>query len=208
MTLFGWTIVLTSPLVGWLIDRYGPRRVLLPSIVLLGLVVCSMSMMNASIVGFYVGICLMGILGAGTGIGSYSKVLLGWFDRKRGLALGVGLSGVGVGAFMAPLFIEAMANAYGWRGAYIALGCSIVVISGVVCFFLLRDSAADMGLHRDGLGEMSGEDDARSYQATGYSLREASSKYVFWLLMAAFFVIGVTMSGVLVHMKQLLIVSG
>jgi len=208
MTLFGWCVVITSPIVGWLIDKYGVRRVLLPSIILLGLVTCSMSMLNSSILGFYVGICLMGILGAGTGIGSFSKVLLGWFDKKRGLALGVGLSGVGVGAFFAPLFIEAMADAYGWRGAYIALGGSIMVISGVVCFFLLKNSSSEMGLSRDGVVEASHEQRDRTYDKTGFSVKEASSKAVFWLLLGSFFLIGITMSGVLVHLKQLLIVSG
>ena len=82
MALFGWCIVITSPVVGWLIDKHGPRRVLLPSIFLLGLVVCSMSMLNSSIISFYVGMSLMGIFGAGTGVAPYSKILLGWFDKK------------------------------------------------------------------------------------------------------------------------------
>ena len=206
MFLFGWGIVITSPIVGWLIDRYGVRRVLLPSILLLGLSVCSMSMLNSSIVWFYVGICLMGILGAGTGVGSYSKVLLGWFDKKRGLALGVGLSGVGLGAFLAPLFIEAMTEAYGWRGAYIALGCSIIVISGGVSYALVKNSSSDMGLRKDGAGKLSADDHLG--KVTGFSLKEATSKHMFWLMMGSFFVLGITMSGVTIHMKQLLIVSG
>ena len=206
MFLFGWGIVISSPIVGWLIDKYGVRRILLPSIVLLGLSACAMSMLNSSIVWFYVGICLMGILGAGTGVGSYSKVLLGWFDKKRGLALGVGLSGVGLGAFLAPLFIEAMAEAYGWRGAYIAMGCSIIVISGGVSYALMKNSSADMGLRKDGAGKVSLHD--RVATVTGFSLKEATYKHTFWLMMGSFFVLGIVMSGVTIHMKQLLIVSG
>ncbi len=208
MTLFAWCVVITSPIVGWLIDCYGVRRVLLPSIALLGLVVCSMSMLNSSIGWFYAGICLMGILGAGTGIGSYSKVILGWFDKQRGLALGLGLSGVGVGAFIAPLFIEAVAGAHGWRGAYIALGSSIAVISGVVCFFLLRNSAAEMHLDKDGVGGSSPGGHGQSSNIAGFSVKEAKSRKVFWLMLTSFFLIGATMGGVLIHMKQLLIIGG
>jgi len=207
MTLFGWCVIITSPIVGSLIDRFGVRRVLLPSILLLGLVVCSMSLLNASIAWFYAGICLMGILGAGTGIGSYSKVILGWFDKKRGLALGVGLSGVGAGAFLAPLFIQAMADAYDWRGAYIALGLSIMAISGVVCFLLLRNSAAEMKLEKDGIRKTANAAE-NNRNLTGFSVREAKARKVFWLLVVSFFVLGITMSGVLVHLKQLLIASG
>jgi MFS family permease len=208
MALFGWGIVITSPIAGWLIDKYGPRRVLLPSIFLLGLVVCAMSMLNASIISFYIGMGLMGVFGAGTGVASYSKILLGWFDKKRGLALGVGLSGVGVGAFIAPLFIEAVADNYGWRGAYIALGCSIWVISGSVCYIFLKNSSSEMGLKMDGVGRLTSQDYEHPAKVTGFSLKEATSKHMFWLLIASFFVLGITMSGVVVHMKQLLIVRG
>ena len=208
MALFGWCIVITSPVVGWLIDKHGPRRVLLPSIFLLGLVVCSMSMLNSSIISFYVGMSLMGIFGAGTGVAPYSKILLGWFDKKRGLALGIGLSGVGLGAFLAPLFIEAVTDAYGWRGAYLALGCSIWVISGIVCYVFLKNSSSEMGLKMDGAGKLTVEDEERLLTKTGFSVKEATSKRIFWLLIVSFFVLGITMSGVVVHMKQLLIVSG
>jgi MFS family permease len=208
MALFGWGIVITSPIVGWLIDKYGPRRVLLPSIFLLGLVVCSMSMLNASIISFYIGMSLMGVFGAGTGVASYSKILLGWFDKKRGLALGVGLSGVGVGAFLAPLFIEAVTDAYGWRGAYIGLGCSIWIISGSVCYIFLKNSSSEMGQKMDGAGRLTPQDEEHLVKITGLSLKEVTSKHIFWLLIASFFVLGITMSGVVVHMKQLLIVSG
>ncbi|MFT6890391.1 MAG: putative MFS family arabinose efflux permease [Porticoccaceae bacterium] len=208
MSLFGWTVVVTSPILGWMLDRYGVRRVLLPSAILFSLVVAAMSMMNSNIIWFYIGTCLMAVLGAGTGAAPYSKALLGWFDKKRGLAFGLGLSGVGVGAFILPKFIDLVSSAYSWREAYLAVAASIVLISGVIIFVFMRDSAKEIGLPRDGLRDDSGEGENDDYQLIGLTTAEAFSSKVFWMMLAAFLLLGITLSGVLVHLKQLLIISG
>jgi MFS family permease len=102
LTITNITIVICSPLVGSLVDRAGVRRVLIPSIVLMGLAVSSMYLMQDHILHFYAMYLLIPLLGAGTLPLSYSRVVVAWFARRRGLALGISLAGFGVGAALIP----------------------------------------------------------------------------------------------------------
>jgi MFS family permease len=53
----------------------------------------------------------------------YAKAIAAWFDRRRGLALGIAMSGVGLGGFVMPQLAQALIDRVGWRGAYLILGC-------------------------------------------------------------------------------------
>ena len=97
MALITYTIL--APLVGGLIDRFGPRRVIVPGVLILslGLGLCATI---DSLTQFYI---LYGvIMGSGIsaiGIVSYSAILAHWFEKKRGLASGIAVSGMGLGTF-------------------------------------------------------------------------------------------------------------
>lgn len=121
LTMTNIAVVICSPLLGFIIDRTGVRRILIPSILLMGLAVLSMTLLSGNIWHFYAMYLLIPILGAGTLPQSYSRVIIGWFTRRRGLALGIALSGFGVGAALVPSFAQIMIENFGWRTAYIAL---------------------------------------------------------------------------------------
>ena len=71
---------------------------------------------------------LAGIAGVATSPVAYSRVVANWFDRRRGLALGLSSAGVGVGAFIMPSLAHFLIEEYGWRQAYTALGCASLLI--------------------------------------------------------------------------------
>jgi len=79
------------PLIGRLVDRWGARRVIMPSVVLLGLGIVSLAFLSATLWHFYVVYLFLGVVGCGTTPVSYVKVIARWFDQQRGLALGVAL---------------------------------------------------------------------------------------------------------------------
>jgi MFS family permease len=84
-----------APLVGTLIDRLGPRRVVIPGILVLacGLVLCS-SIKTLNLFYLFYGV----VMGSGItciGIITYSAILAHWFEKKRGLASGIAVSGMG-----------------------------------------------------------------------------------------------------------------
>ena len=108
---FGWTrgqvsmafsmsllpMVFAMPLIGRLVDRFGAKRVILPSAVVFGLLVASLSMLTEHIWHLYVVFILMGLVGAGTAPLAYSSVIAHWFDRKRGNRPGCDDGGPGAG---------------------------------------------------------------------------------------------------------------
>ena len=99
-------------------------------------------------------------------------MIVRWFDRRRGLALGIALAGVGLGAALIPPLAQAVITNYGWREAYLAIGGVVLLISLPLIIVFLRDSPEQMGLHPDG-------DTAEAHAARddgsllGYVLHEA-----------------------------------
>ena len=79
LTMNNIAIVIASPLLGLLIDRYGVRRVLIPSVILMSMTVLSMTQLTANIWHLYALYFLIPFLGAGTLPASYSRVIIAWF---------------------------------------------------------------------------------------------------------------------------------
>ena len=114
-TLPSYTIIAVAPIVGRLIDHFGVRVVLLRSSIFLGILTASLYLLDGSLWHFYAVFFLLPILGAGTFPTSYSRAIINWFDRRRGIALGIGLVGTGVGAAILPPTTSNVIALYGWR---------------------------------------------------------------------------------------------
>jgi len=94
-------VLIGAPVAGQLVDRYGARRVLLPSIVALGLGTIGFSMMTADPRVFYLIFFVTAVLGSATLPITWTKAIVNNFDRHRGLALGIALTGTGLYGFVA-----------------------------------------------------------------------------------------------------------
>src|SRR5262245_42092127 len=121
-TLGALGITLTAPFLGRLVDRFGARRVILPAVLAFGLGVLSLYFLSAHLWHFYAISLFMGVVGSGTTAVPYSKVIARWFDRQRGLALGLALVGASVGIAVMPSVAQMLINSVGWRSAYVVLG--------------------------------------------------------------------------------------
>ena len=109
------------PFLGRAIDRYGIRRVSLTCIVLFALSLASLSLTPPVPAVFIAMAGLVGLLSAGQAPLPYAKAVSSWFDERRGLALGIAMTGIGIGATLLPQFAKAVIDAYGWRAGYVAL---------------------------------------------------------------------------------------
>jgi len=87
-TLFSLIQAMSVPFAGWLMDRFGARSVILPSMVLGSFVLLLIPFWSGSLLQFYVFFGTLGFLAAGAGTVAFAKVISRWFDRHRGLALG------------------------------------------------------------------------------------------------------------------------
>ena len=132
-------VLIGAPVAGQLVDRYGARRVLLPSIIALGLGTIGFSMMTADPRVFYLIFFITAVLGSATLPITWTKAIVNNFDRHRGLALGIALTGTGLYGFVASPSIQAMINAFGWRWAYVGVGMLPLVLSLPLAFLLFKD---------------------------------------------------------------------
>ena len=127
MTVFQVFNIMMAPIAGWLIDRLGVRKVLIPSIILFGLVLASLSLLSGPIWQLYAGYALLAVVGIATSSACYARLIVSWFSAKRGLALGTALAGMGMGVAFLPFLVQTITSMASWRMAYVALGVLVIV---------------------------------------------------------------------------------
>lgn len=198
---------LLFPLVGRLVDRFGARRVIVPSVFLFGLGLMSFAFLSPHLWHLYALYLLLGVVGGGTAPIPYSNVLSHWFDKRRGLALGVAMVGLGLGAFIMPFWAQRLIELAGWRGAYVYIGLMVMVVAIPVVAVFLKETPQLLGLTPD--GELTREaPTGHEAQEGGMSAREAWRTDTFWLLISAFFLMSASVHGCLIHLVPLLTDSG
>ncbi|WP_158792658.1 MFS transporter [Granulicella sp. L60] len=116
------TVAVVSPGIGVLLDRFPPRRIILPSIVVFALALASLSRLGPSIQRFYLTYFVLGLVANGTAQFAYTRTILTWFNRRRGIALALLLTGSGVGSILIPPLTQWVIDHHGWRDAYLTLG--------------------------------------------------------------------------------------
>ena len=139
-----YSVVLAAPTLGLLIDALGVRRVLLPAMGLFAIAIGSLAFVEGRLWQFYLTYFFIAAFGAGTLPTSYTKVLISWFDENRGLAFGIALAGIGVGAMLIPLIVNNLLASGGLQAAYLGLaGLALFLGLPVVGLFLWERPTTD-----------------------------------------------------------------
>ena len=190
-------LALVSPLAGSLIDRFGARRVLLPSMIGFGLVIASLYFLNGSLAQFYVFYIVLGVVGAGANNVSFMRVITAWFGRLRGRALGIASSGVAMGAAVLSFVAQQCISRFGWQAGYLGIAAVILFIAVPVVALTIRDRPTDLGLEPEaGAGQAEAQGKA--------PLREVLRRPLAWVLVLIGFLVAVSMHGGQVHMVPLM----
>src|SRR5689334_19398459 len=122
-------------LAGWIVDRFGPRRLMMAGIVMAGGALIGLAHM-ASLWMFYL-FYLFNAVGYVCGGPLPNQVLLSrWFDRGRGKEMGFAYLGIGVGGALVPLLSARLIAAFGWRGALQTLGILIIALALPFAYFV------------------------------------------------------------------------
>jgi MFS family permease len=122
-------------MAGWVVDRFGPKRLMLAGIVMAGGALVGLGTIT-TLTGFYV-FYLFNALGYVCGGPLPNQVLLSrWFDRNRGKAMGFAYLGIGVGGALVPLLAYALTQAYGWQTALKLLGLLMIAVALPPAFFI------------------------------------------------------------------------
>lgn len=132
------TVALVSPLIGLLLDRFPPRRIILPGIVVFAVALATLSALTPHIVQFYLTFFVTGLVANATAQFAYTRTVLTWFTRRRGFALALLLTGSGVGSMLIPPLTEWMIQHHGWRSGFLFLGC-IAILGFPLTAMLVRN---------------------------------------------------------------------
>jgi MFS family permease len=178
-----------SPPLGWLLDRYPARRIILPCLAVFGCAFASLSLLTRHLWHLYAIFMILGMVGNGTAHLAYSRVLTTWFRERRGVAFSILLGGGAVGAMVLPPIAEALIYAVGWRASFAILGAGVLAI-GLPCGAQVRERSRG----------------ARSMAvpATGPSVRDGVRSRAFWIIVAALFLISVSQNGAITHLSAVL----
>lgn len=139
-----------APVVGGLIDRYGPRKIIATGVLVLsfGLMLCALIQNLAQFFLFYS--VIMGVGITSIGIVSYSAIIAHWFEKKRGLASGIAVSGMGLGTFLMVPLAQQLISVWGWRTSFLIFGILVVLILLPLNGIFLRHKPEEMGMYPDG----------------------------------------------------------
>jgi MFS family permease len=187
------TVAFVSPALGSLLDRLPPRRIILPSILIFAAAMASLSLLRGPIAQYYGSYLLLGIAGNGTAQLAYSRCVLTWFRKRRGLALAIVLSGSGTGSIILPIVAQHVIAAHGWRSAYLALGgIALLGLPLTIAFVHNRPSCSK---HAGTVNRAA---------AVGPALRTR----VFWIIAIAVMLSAFSMNALIAHLAAMLVDRG
>lgn len=211
VTLVGTVVTVVSSLyIGKWFDRQGVRRWALAGVVLVAASMMSLYWLSDSLLHFYAVFALMPLIGAGTSSIAYSRVIVAWFDRRRGQAFGAALAGIGIGGAVLSAYSQYLIGTVGWRGAYVGLGVLMLVVTLPIIFMKLRDSPADVGLGFDGVmpDRSAATPAVIAPSLVGYGAAESRRTKNFWLMFVSFLLLAFGIGGVLIPLVPILRARG
>jgi MFS family permease len=194
---------LSIPVVGMAIDRFGAKRLIVVSTFVYGAILCSALWVGSSLWQLYVFYAVLNIgMTAGVAPVPYGVVISHWFNRYRGIALGLSMMGIGIGSVVVPMIAQRLIAAFGWRDAFAIFGAAVLLVPLPVLAAWLKNDPAQRGLRPDG-EEKEVVPRAASQARTGMSWREIWHSPTFWLLLCIFSLAGASVHGVALHMAAI-----
>ena len=188
--------VITSPAIGWLIHRWGPRRIALIGLAGLSLAFLMPALATGALWQFYLAYSAMAFLGAGTIPVTWTTAVTANFHVHRGLALGLVLSGTGLCAVLVPPVIAAIMADYGWRMGYVALALIPVLVAGPLVYGFFKPRAIAVA------------GDQASSTSWGITLTQSMKGYRFWVLLLSIFLVYIAQSGLIPNLIPALTDTG
>ena len=212
-SLFTISHYLCAFLTGWLIDHFGPRLVIPVGALWLAL---SLNLLTHAqdIFDFYLIYGIMAAIGVSLiGFVPHATFLPRWFNKRRGLAIGLAMAGVGIGMLTIPPFMQYLISLHDWRYAYRILAIIVLFTIPINLFFQRRDPD-QIGLNPDNVTTDCKQDSQenttalksddflildKQWAAISWTSRQAVKTKRFWYLAAGFFLGPFAIQGVLMH---------
>jgi MFS family permease len=190
--------IVTAPIVGSLVDRFGARIIALFSIPLYGLSMSSFVLIGDDINHYYFVWTVMSIIAAGTLPVTWTRVVNQWFDNSRGIALGLTLAGTGIAATFGPTYVTSLIQDFGWRKAYLFLALTVSFFSMPAVFFLFKEPIV----------KNTSNETKTDKVLLGVAFRDALQGHQFWYMGIALIFAAGGISGLITNSVPMLIDKG
>ena len=194
-TYFTIALAFSIPIIGQLVDRFGTRQVLLPSILVFAALLALPAFFVDTLWKLFLIYVLMGCLGAGANALPYLRTITTWFDSRRGLAIGIAMGGSGMGFAYVPPMVQHVIDTYGWRGGYLCLAVFTVLVTVPLVYFFLRDAPGEQGRAGARKGDTVN---------TPPALLPLLASRLLWQLFLIFCLLSFALYGVLAHLAPMM----
>jgi MFS family permease len=167
------------PLVGWFVDRWGTKRCLLIGLSGIAFTFFLLSRMTL-LWHFYILVIVQGLFQPFAG-GIPNQTIVGrWFIKKRGRAMGLIGSGIGLGGLLIPWLLGSIIEAFSFRIAYLAAALFIALVCIPITIFLIKDKPEDVGQAPDGIPFF---EDKKTENVQGATFKQAIKTVSLWSLL-------------------------
>jgi len=189
------TVAFVSPLIGILLDRFPPRRIILPGILVFAVGLATLSRMTPYIVQFYATFFVIGLVANATAQFAYTRTILTWFTTHRGIALALLLTGSGIGSILIPPLTEWMIQHHGWRSGFLLLG-GIAILGFPLTALMVRNRPEAAIVHSERRVE------------TGMTVAGALGTTAFWILAVITILSAFSENGLVTNLASILTQHG
>lgn len=183
------SVAICAPIAGMMMDRYGALRVVTVAVVGEAVAFALLGLIPAEFTFYAIGIFFLAILGVGTTPPGFARMVTTRFDRSRGLALGIMISGLGVMAITGPMWATWVIQNFGWRGGYLMMALLVLALGGIGVLLIRSD------------GEVRAEGAGSTLRTGDFS---ALRRPLFWVMLLGFLAPAFFSGGYLLHLITLL----
>ena len=201
-------VAVLGPVLGWMLDRFGPRRFVRAGVVMFGIGLMGLSRVD-TVLQFYAAFIVIALGVSFCGFFPLNVALIQWFERKRARAISSMSIGLALGGVMVPAVAWSL-QTYGWRATALTSGI-IAIVVGFPLASVIRNRPEDMGEVPDGFppsASSSREEIVEKPAATtrDFTAKEALRTRAFWLLALghgfALFVVQAVVVHSIAHLKE------
>jgi MFS family permease len=185
------TVGLSSPLIGRLIDRFGPRRIILPCMMVFGCGIASLGLLGSGLWQFYLTCFVIGVVGNGAAHLAYARSISTWFQRRLGMALAFVMVGAGLGAMVLPVVAQSIVTQFSWRVAYLSLGSLALLLGLPLSWHYIVDRGPR-------------QKQSPPIVHSGLTWQQGTRSLAFWIIVLVLFVSSISMNGAITHLSALL----
>lgn len=183
---------LALPVAGRLVDRYGEVPVAFLSGLALAIAFALLGFLTAGLASFLLLVLFLTVISAGSNAVSYNRLIVRKFHSRRGVALGLALTGTAMGAAAVPPFLAPFIAEHGWRPAYHLLALAALVLTAVAALILRERDAGPKA----------------NDEASLVSWREICSERAFYSISAMIFLSATAVLGTTLHIVPMLTDGG